>query len=146
MVFMGNGRAKESKDAITGGLGHIAFVTMHSLHHELQGGIKEATGVLGIEVFDEIHRAFDVGKKSGDGLALTLNRAARLHSSLLGPDMFGEVFGGITHGCRVPRAHSSVWGLPGAAFASGSPGPLLAWGYLPSRGWRMSEEGRATFR
>src|SRR5882672_4279234 len=98
MVFMGNGRAKESKDAIAGGLGHVALVAMHGLHHKLQGGIKEATSLFGVEVFDQFHRALDVGKESSDGLALSLGDAASLHRRLLGENALSKVVGSVADG------------------------------------------------
>ena len=72
MVFVGNGGAKERKDAIPGGLGDVAFIAMHGFHHQLQGRINEQASFLRIEVFDQFHGAFDVGKEGSDDLALAV--------------------------------------------------------------------------
>jgi hypothetical protein len=47
------------------------------VHHELQGGIDQATSLFGIESFDQIHRAFDVRKQDRDGFALAISSSAR---------------------------------------------------------------------
>src|SRR5437867_2925439 len=101
MVFVGDGGTKEGKDAIAGGLSHIALVAMDRVHHELQGGIDQAAGVFGVEVFDERHRALDVGKEGGDGLAFAVYDPPGLHGSLLGPDTLGEMARSIANGSRV---------------------------------------------
>src|SRR5712692_6075000 len=49
MIFMGNRRAKEGKDAVASRLHDVAFVAMDRRHHELQGGIDEGAGFLGVE-------------------------------------------------------------------------------------------------
>ncbi len=51
--------------------------------HQLEGGIDDGARLLGIKPFDQGHGAFDVSEKSSDGLALTVNRPARLHCRLL---------------------------------------------------------------
>src|SRR5262249_59282919 len=81
--------------AIAQGLGHIALIAMHRLHHEFKGGIDDTAGLLGIPVFEEIHGAFDVGEQSRDGLALAVGRTAGLQRRLLGEDTFGEVARGV---------------------------------------------------
>jgi hypothetical protein len=53
-------------------LGDVAAVTLHRLHHQLECGIDDGAGLLWIEVFDQLHRTFDVGEKNGDCLALAL--------------------------------------------------------------------------
>ena len=54
MIFVGNRGAKQREDAIAQGLGHVALVAMHGLHHELQGRIDDAAGLLGVEVFQQV--------------------------------------------------------------------------------------------
>ena len=93
MVFMSDRGTKECKDAIAQGLRHVALITMHSFHHTLQGRIDDAMGLFRVQVFDELHRAFDVGKQGGDGLALAVGRTAGLQRYLLGPDALGQVAG-----------------------------------------------------
>ena len=50
----------------------IAFIAMHRIHHQLQGGINNGACFFGIEVSNEIGRAFDVGKQGSDAFALTI--------------------------------------------------------------------------
>ena len=101
MIFVRDGSAKEREDAIAGGLSHIALVAMDRVHHELQGGIDQAAGVFGVEVFDEIHRALDIGKEGGDYPALAVCGASRFHRGLLSPDALGEMARSIANGSRV---------------------------------------------
>src|SRR5207247_3943034 len=101
MVFVGDGGAKEGKDAIAGGLRHIALVAMDRVHHELKGGIDQAAGIFRIEVFNEIHRALDIGKEGGDYPALAVCGASRFHRGLLSPDALGEMARSIANGSRV---------------------------------------------
>ncbi len=53
MIFMGNRRTKERKDAIAQGLGDIALVAMHGVHHQLQSGINNRLRLFGIEAFNQ---------------------------------------------------------------------------------------------
>jgi hypothetical protein len=46
---------------------------MNCIHHQLQRWIYDGPRLLGIEVLDQLHRAFDVGEQRSDRLALTLN-------------------------------------------------------------------------
>src|SRR5438445_4779770 len=91
MIFVGDGGAKEGKDAIAGGLRYIALVAMDRVHHELQGGIDQAAGVCGVEVFDESHGALEVGKEGGDYPALAVCGTPRFHRGLLSPDALSEM-------------------------------------------------------
>jgi len=58
-------------------------------------------GFLRIEVFDQLHGAFDVGEESGDGLALTRGGAPCLNGSLLGEDALSEMLRRVANGSRV---------------------------------------------
>jgi hypothetical protein len=53
MIFMSNRRAEERKDAIPKRLGHVAFVAVDGLHHELQSRIDDVAGLFWIEMFDQ---------------------------------------------------------------------------------------------
>ena len=92
MVFMGDRRAKECKNAIAHGLGHIAFVAMHRSHHEVQGRVNDGAGFFGVEVLNEVHRAFDIGKQRGNGFALAIHRSACFERGLLGADTLGQMW------------------------------------------------------
>jgi len=76
MIFVGDRRAKEGKDAIASRLGYETFVPMHGIHHKLQGGINNGASLFGIKIFHEGHRAFDVSKEGGDGLTLAVRRTS----------------------------------------------------------------------
>src|SRR5882672_6453554 len=71
VVFMGNGCTEEGKDAVPQGLRHIPVIAMDGVHHELQSGIDDGTGIFGIESFNQRSRTFEVSKEGGDGLTLT---------------------------------------------------------------------------
>src|SRR5207247_578231 len=83
-------------DAIAEGLGDIALVAMHRVHHQLESRVDNAAGFLRIEVFDEGSRVFDVSEESSDGLALTVGGSPRFQSCLLGPDTLGQVGRSVT--------------------------------------------------
>src|SRR5712692_2838804 len=91
MVFMGDRRAEESEDSVAHRLGHVPFVTMHCLHHQLEGWIDDKTGVFRIEVLDERGRAFDVGKEDSDSLAFAIRAPACLHRRSLGQNALSEI-------------------------------------------------------
>jgi hypothetical protein len=74
----------EALDAIAQRLGHIPLVAMHSLHHELQGGINQRPRFFGIESLNQRRGAFEIGKEGGDGLAFTVSEAAGFQRHLLG--------------------------------------------------------------
>lgn len=50
---MGNGRTKQGKDAIAQGLGHIAVIAMGGVHHQLQCGVDNGSGLFGVESFNQ---------------------------------------------------------------------------------------------
>ena len=101
VIFVGNRRAKQRKDAVPQGLRHIPIIAMDGVHHELQSGIDDGTGVFGIESFNQRGRAFEVSKDGGDGLTLAIGCTAGFHGRLLGPDVLGQVRRGVTNGSSV---------------------------------------------
>src|SRR5262245_55502826 len=128
MIFVREGRAKEGEDAIAGGLGHVTFVAMDRLHHQSQDGIDNGAGVFGVEVLHERHRAFDVGKEGGDGLALAIDGSSGFQCCLLGQDTLSEMLGSVEN-----RAC-------GSAVAAGFPAPFLP---LPLCPWGAFAAGFA---
>jgi len=62
---------------------------MHRGHHALQGRIDDASRLLGVQVLQQRHGAFDVGEQRGNGLALAVGRPLRLQRRLLGQDALG---------------------------------------------------------
>ena len=99
------------------GLGDVALVAMHGVHHELQSRIDDAARLLGIEVFQQCHGTLDVSKQYGDLFALAFQGGAR------GENLLGEILGSIGewHTLRVnlrglgrhwpagPHEHSTVF-------------------------------------
>ena len=82
-------------------LGDIALVAMHGVHHELEGGINNGSGVFGIEVASEGSEAGQIGKERSDGLALAVGDPTGFQRRLLSPDALGKVLGGVANRSRV---------------------------------------------
>jgi hypothetical protein len=59
------------------------------LHHELQGGVNNGSGLFGVEPFDQRRGAFEIGKESRDRLALAVGCTAGVSGSVFGPNAFG---------------------------------------------------------
>jgi len=74
MVLVGDWRAEHGKDAVAGGLHHVAVVPIHRRDHQLKGGIDDGASVLGVEVLLQIGGSFDIGKQGSDGFALAFDR------------------------------------------------------------------------
>jgi hypothetical protein len=89
VILVSNGRAKQSKDAVAHGLGHVTFIAMNSVHHTLQRRVKNGASFLRVEIVDEICGAFDIGKEGGDTLALAIRRASGCHGFTLGQNPLG---------------------------------------------------------
>ena len=98
---MGNRRTEQGKDAIAQRLGDIAFIAMHGVHHELQGGINNRPRLFGIKSFDQCGRAFEIGKQGGDGFTLTVCTAARFQRRLFGTDALGQMRRRVADWSRV---------------------------------------------
>ena len=71
---------------------HGAFIAVHGVHHALQGGIEELLGVFGIEVANQLRRAFEVGKEHRDLFALAFQGASG------GEDLLGQIGRGVGQG------------------------------------------------
>ena len=54
MIFMGDGRAKQGKDAVPERLCDVAFIAMYSIHHQFEGGIENGASLFGIKIRDKI--------------------------------------------------------------------------------------------
>src|SRR5262245_14680618 len=100
MVFMGKRGAEEGKDAVASGLHDEALIAVDGVHHQLQGGIDEAAGGFGVEVFNERGGVLDIGKQRGDGLALAIRDTTGFQRRLLGPNALGQMRGRIADGRR----------------------------------------------
>jgi hypothetical protein len=69
MVLMREGGTENGKNAITGGLHNVAAISLHRLHHDLQRGVDDVAGLLGVEMLDQLHRALDVCEQRRDCFA-----------------------------------------------------------------------------
>jgi hypothetical protein len=72
VVFVRERCAEEGEDAVAGGLGDVAAVVLHRLHHQLKGWIDDGFGFLRIEVLDQVHRSLNVGEQCGHRFSLAL--------------------------------------------------------------------------
>src|SRR5262245_57438585 len=106
MVFIGDRRTEKGEDPVAGGLRDVAAVAPHRLHHQLDRGIDDGASCLGVEVFDQLHRAPDVGEHRSYGLALSV-----------------EVFGG---GGRASYSNLGLVGLPCCSLMCFQDGAALA--------------------
>jgi hypothetical protein len=70
LVLVGDRRAEQSEDAITGGLHDVAVVATHCVDHKPERRIDDRAGILGIEVLLKFGGALDVGEQRRDRLAL----------------------------------------------------------------------------
>jgi len=78
MVLVRDWRAEQREDAVASGLRDVAALVPHRLHHQPERWVGDGAGFLGVEVFDQVHRALDVGEQRGDGLALAFQRRGRM--------------------------------------------------------------------
>jgi len=66
---------------------------MDAFGENLEEAFEDRVPLLGIGLTGQLHRAFDVGKRAGDLLALAFERGLRLR------ELVGEVLGGA--GARI---------------------------------------------
>jgi hypothetical protein len=89
VVLMGNGRSEQCHDPVAHDLIDRALIAMDRFHHVLENRVEHPTGFLGVTVGQQLHRAFEIGKKHGDMLALALERTSG------GENLLGEVPRGV---------------------------------------------------
>jgi hypothetical protein len=65
----------------------VSFRAMHRRHHALEHRVEELTGLFGIAVSEQLHRAFEVGEEDRHLLALACEGAFG------GEDFFREIGG-----------------------------------------------------
>ena len=97
VVLEGERRAEEGHDAVAHHLVHRALVAVNGVHHQLEHGIEELAGLLGVAVGQQLHRALHVGEENGHLLALALEGLLR------GQDPLDEVAGRVALGRGEPR-------------------------------------------
>ena len=88
VVLMRNRGAKQGHNAVAQHLVHRAFEAVHGVHHDVDSGINELLGGLGVEVFDQFGGIFDVGKQHRHLLAFAF-QGARGTSGSSRPDASG---------------------------------------------------------
>jgi hypothetical protein len=76
MVLVRDRRAEQREHAVAGGLHDVAVVAMDRIDHDADRWIDERASLLGIDVLDQIHRAFDIGEQRGDGFALAVESSS----------------------------------------------------------------------
>jgi hypothetical protein len=77
MVLKSNGGSEECHDSVAHHLVHCSLIMMDGLHHEVEHGIEDFPGFLGIALSNELHRSLHIGKQNSDELALTRERDFR---------------------------------------------------------------------
>jgi hypothetical protein len=75
-------RPEQGHDAVAEDLVDGPLVAVDGVHHELEDGVEERPGLLGIEVGEQLQRALDVGEEHGDLLALALEGRLRVQDAL----------------------------------------------------------------
>ena len=93
MVFVRQRCTEQRHDAVAHHLVDRALVAVHGVHHGVQGRVQEGWAALGVEVADQLRRAFEIGKEHRDLLALAFQRAAR------GENFLGQIGGRVGKGC-----------------------------------------------
>src|SRR5260370_2022718 len=78
MVLMRNWSPEQGEDAVAGGLHDIAVVSMDRVNHPLRRRIDNRTGLPGVEVFHQLHRALNVREQRRDCLALAFDSFSRV--------------------------------------------------------------------
>ena len=72
---MGNGGTEEGHNAIAQHLVDGAFIAVHGVHHNVDGGIEQLLSGFRVEVFDQFGGVFDVGEQDGDLFAFPCQAA-----------------------------------------------------------------------
>src|SRR6185295_7407895 len=85
VVFVSEGRAEESHDAVAHHLIDGALVAVHGFHHPFEHGIEDLPRLLRIAVGEQLHRPLEIGKQHRHLLALAFERDPG------GEDLLGEV-------------------------------------------------------
>jgi len=70
VVLVGERRAEQCKNTVTGRLGDVAIVPMHRRHHQLQHRVDERASIFGIKIALQLSGTLDVSEQRRNGLAL----------------------------------------------------------------------------
>jgi len=71
MILVREGGAEQSHDAVAHHLIHGAFVAMDGLHHSLEDGVEDLSGLFGVAIGQQFHGSLHVGEHHRHLLALT---------------------------------------------------------------------------
>jgi len=74
MVFVRDRRAEQREDAIAGRLHDITVVAMGGVDHQLECGIDDRAGLLGVEILHHLGGPLDVGEQRRHRLPLAVDR------------------------------------------------------------------------
>jgi hypothetical protein len=77
MVLVGERSTKQSHDSITHDMVDGALEAVNGLHHMIENGIEELSGLLGVAFREQFHRALKVGKQHCNLLAFAFERSFR---------------------------------------------------------------------
>ena len=111
VVFVSQRCAEQREDAVAHGLCHVALVAMDRVHHELECGVDDRARVFRVEVFDEGHRALDVGEQRGDRLAFAVDAPAGFERNLFSANTVGQMSRGRPRRCGYGYWSSGSRGL-----------------------------------
>ena len=70
MILVGDRRAEDREDAVAGALHDVAVVAADRVDHQLERGIDDCAGLLGIEVLLQLSRTLDIREQRRHRLPL----------------------------------------------------------------------------
>ena len=79
MVLMGDRCPEQRHNAVAQDLVHRALVAVYSVHHDVQGRVKESLCLFRIKTLNQLRRALDIGKQHRDLLAFAFQVTASGH-------------------------------------------------------------------
>jgi hypothetical protein len=77
VILVGDGRAEESHDAVSGVLVDRALEAVDAVGQDLEEAVQDPVPLFGVDLLGELHRPLHVGKEDGHLLALALQRGLR---------------------------------------------------------------------
>jgi hypothetical protein len=81
VVFVSEGRAEQRHDPVAHHLVHSTFVLVDRVDHQLEDGVENTTGLLGVAASKQLHRPLEIGEQDCDLLALAFQRSLRIDDS-----------------------------------------------------------------
>jgi hypothetical protein len=74
MVLVGERSAEQRHDSVAHDLIHGTFVIVHCLHHAVENGIEQLTGLFGIAIGEELGGTLEIGEQDRYLFALAFER------------------------------------------------------------------------